>query len=207
MLSGVFMNYLAHIFLSGDDRLVQIGNFVGDAVKGKAYLRFPPQMQKGILLHRRIDSFADTHPLVREAVSLGREPFGRYAAVVMDLFFDYFLAKHFREYATCSLSSFARRFYWGLVIHYPWLPGRFKYFIWHFIITNRLGCYASPEGIRRSLEIMVAYRGLKIEPGGAIDFLLANEARLQALFSLFFPEIQEMCQRELARPTTWILNS
>ena len=61
------MNYLAHIYLSGKNRQIQIGNFVGDAVKGKAYNSYPDFFRKGILLHRLIDSFADTHPAVKEA--------------------------------------------------------------------------------------------------------------------------------------------
>lgn len=92
------MNYLAHIYLSGKNRQIQIGNFVGDAVKGKAYNSYPDFFRKGILLHRLIDSFADTHPAVKEAVSLGKPLFGRYSAAVTDIFFDHFLALGFPQY-------------------------------------------------------------------------------------------------------------
>ena len=67
------MNYLAHIFLSGNDRCIQIGNFIGDGVKGDGYKQYPRKFQQGILLHREIDAFSDRHPLVREAVGIGRE--------------------------------------------------------------------------------------------------------------------------------------
>ena len=73
------MNYLAHIFLSGNDRCIQIGNFIGDGVKGDGYKQYPRKFQQGILLHREIDAFSDRHPLVREAVGIGRETFGRYS--------------------------------------------------------------------------------------------------------------------------------
>ena len=66
------MNYLAHIFLSGNDRCIQIGNFIGDGVKGDGYKQYPRKFQQGILLHREIDAFSDRHPLVREAVGIGR---------------------------------------------------------------------------------------------------------------------------------------
>lgn len=201
------MNYLAHIFLSGSDSKVQIGNFVGDAVKGRAYLRYPEQMQQGMLLHRKIDEFADSHPLFREAVYMGRSSFGRYSGVVTDLFFDYLLARHFRQYSSRSLPAFARRFYWALLLNYRYLPERFQRFIWHFIITNRLVEYASAEGLRRSLEIMTEYRGLQIDPCRAVTFLADHQESLWDLFSAFFPEIQNMCQRELVRPTTQMLNS
>lgn len=93
------MNYLAHIYLSGKDKQVQIGNFVGDAVKGNAYRNYPPGIQKGILLHRQIDAFSDAHPLVREMVALGRAYFGRYSAVVTDILLDHILARDFKIYA------------------------------------------------------------------------------------------------------------
>ena len=97
------MNYLAHIFLSGNDRCIQIGNFIGDGVKGDGYKQYPRKFQQGILLHREIDAFSDRHPLVREAVGIGRETFGRYSAVVNDILFDYFLASRFQDYAGLPL--------------------------------------------------------------------------------------------------------
>ena len=75
------MNYLAHIFLSGDDRRVQIGNFVGDAVKGRAYENYPLGFREGILLYREIDDYTDHHPVVREVVDMLRGGFGRYSGV------------------------------------------------------------------------------------------------------------------------------
>lgn len=201
------MNYLAHILLSGKDPSVRIGNFVGDAVKGKRYKQYPQGFQLGILLHRQIDAFSDAHPLVREAVALGREPFGRYSAVVTDILFDHFLGVHFREYSNQGLTVFAYRFYCSLIINYHHLPPRFQGFIWHFILTNRLACYASFKGIHRSLEIMAGYRGLPVNPDQAIDFLRANYGELENLFQSFFPELQAMCQRELVRLTTQMLSS
>lgn len=192
------MNYLAHIFLSGDDREVQIGNFIGDAVKGDGYKHYPYGFRRGILLHRRIDDFSDHHPLVKEAVKLGREPFGRYSAVVTDIFFDHFLAVDFHRYAGVSLQRFAWGFYGAMVRNYTSLPPRIRGFLWHFILTNRLHRYASPEGVRQSLEIMAAYRNLQVSPDGAVAYLEKHREEWQWLFREFFPELQQMCRRELA---------
>ena len=123
------MNYLAHIFLSGNDRCIQIGNFIGDGVKGDGYKQYPRKFQQGILLHREIDAFSDRHPLVREAVGIGRETFGRYSAVVNDILFDYFLASRFQDYAGLPLKRFSRRFYTALAWNYRHLPERFQGFI------------------------------------------------------------------------------
>lgn len=189
------MNYLAHIFLSGDNRGVQIGNFVGDAVKGSAYEGYPPDLRRGILLHRAIDDYTDHHPLVREAVGMAREEFGRYAGVVTDMYFDHFLAADFKHYSGVSLRLYAIGFYKALLLNYRYLPDRFKHFLWHFILSNRLVRYASPEGIHRSLEIMVEYKNLRVEPNRAIGFMEAHRETLRDLFDRFLPEVKEMSGR------------
>lgn len=191
------MNYLAHIYLSGKNRQIQIGNFVGDAVKGKAYNSYPDFFRKGILLHRLIDSFADTHPAVKEAVSLGKPLFGRYSAAVTDIFFDHFLALGFPQYTGQKLTPYAHRFYIALIVNYRYLPPRFQHFIWHFILTDRLGRYASRQGIKQSLDIMTRYRKIAINPPEAIVFLDKHFHKLQSLFETFFPEVQDLCRRQL----------
>lgn len=187
------MNYLAHILLSGKDPQKQLGNFIGDAVKGHAYEKFPSRIREGILLHRAIDDFADRHALVKEAVYLTRASFGRYAAVLVDMYFDYFLATEFRTYAGRSLSGFAFRFYGTAVCYYRYLPPRFQGFLWHFILTNRLCKYASLGGLQRSLEIMVRYKNLRIDAPAAIGFLCEKREELEVLFQRFFPEIRDFC--------------
>lgn len=201
------MNYLAHIYLSGEDKQVQIGNFAGDAVKGNAYRNYPPRVQKGILLHRQIDAFSDAHPLIREMVALGRAYFGRYSAVVTDILLDHILARDFKYYTHQSLKRFAYAFYWNLIFNYRNLPVRFQSFMWHFILTSRLECYASMKGICRSLSIMAEYRRIEINPGKAKDFLMIHDRKWKEVFETFFPELQTMCQRELVRDTIITLNS
>ena len=79
------MNYLAHIFLSGPNRKVQLGNFVGDAVKGSSYKNYPSDIAKGIQLHRAIDDYTDHHPAVCEVVHRLQPEFGRYSGVLLDI--------------------------------------------------------------------------------------------------------------------------
>ena len=95
----------------------------------------------------------------------------------------------------------------ALLLRYRYLPPRMQGFLWHFVMTNRLGCYASVKGIQRSLEIMVTYRNLGIQPEETIDFLMQHYEELQTLFQAFFPALQAMCQAEVVRTTTTMLNS
>lgn len=188
------MNYLAHIFLSGTDRKIQLGNFIGDAVKGNSYKNYPQTIAEGVLLHRAIDTYTDNHPAVREAVSMLKPQFGRYSAVLLDIYFDYLLASRFSLFSDIPLKRFARRFYYTVIWNYPTLPKRIKRFIWHFISTDRLTKYATKKGIRRSLEIMFSVHGIEISVDESIQYLTEKEEELFAVFHPFFLEIRGFCQ-------------
>lgn len=186
------MNYLAHIFLSGENRQRQVGNFIGDFVKGNQMNTYPEEIRRGIVLHRQIDSFTDSHETVRETVALLRPQFGRYSGIVSDMYFDHLLAAHFPKYAeNRSLRLFAANFYYAAIRYYPRLPVRVKGFIWHFISTNRLYRYSTLEGLNESLTIMANYKTPAIKPELAIDFLQNNYTELECLFHQFFPELKQ----------------
>lgn len=183
------MNYLAHIFLSGDNRQRQVGNFIGDFVKGKQLDLFPDEIRFGIKLHRNIDSFTDSHPVVRDTLAILRPEFGRYSGILLDMYFDHMLAVNFEKYSNqTSLGRFSASFYYAMIRYYYHLPERVKGFIWHFISTNRLCCYATIEGLGNSLEIMANYKTSAIDPVHTIAFLRDNFDEIECQFHLFFPE-------------------
>ncbi|MCD7963706.1 MAG: ACP phosphodiesterase [Rikenellaceae bacterium] len=185
------MNYLAHIFLSGEDREVQLGNFIADAVKGSTYKDYPEKICIGILLHREIDSFTDQHTIVKELNDSMRPHFGRYSGILLDIYFDYLLASRFSKYSGIPLRKFTKKFYWTILWNHLYLPRRFKRFMWHFILTDRLSRYASINGIRESLSIMVKYRHLNISVDEAVDYLVINEDMLRSKFNSFFEELRK----------------
>lgn len=191
------LNYLAHIFLSGNDSQLQIGNFIGDFVKGNHYENYPVRIRKGILLHRKIDSFTDSHPVVRETVVFLRPAFGRYSAIILDMYFDYFLAIRFSDYHTGkSLRIFAFHFYLSALLNYNHLPVRVKRFIFHFVISNRLTKYSKLEGLKSSLVIMANYKISALQPEETINFLIENHEVLEKQFHLFFPDLVEYVRDE-----------
>ncbi len=185
------MNYLAHIFLSGPNRKVQLGNFVGDAVKGSSYRNYPPDICKGILLHRAIDDYTDHHPAVCEVVHALQPEFGRYAGVLLDIYFDYLLASRFGLFSEIPLKRYSRNFYLSLLMYYRYLPLRFKRFVWHFILTGRLQKYATRNGIKESLDIMVEYHHIDISVDKAVRYLEEHDEELFAVFRPFFIELQK----------------
>ncbi len=192
------MNYLAHIFLSGNDRQLQIGNFIGDFVKGKDYNYYPEKIRKGIILHRKIDHFADNHALYKESIDILKPDFGRYSGIITDMYSDFFLATEFQNYnQNIALKRFARNFYFSAFIYYRYLPQRVKNFIFHFIVTNRLLLYSEYDGLKDSLQIMSEYKTRAINPERTIDFLKSRETDLRSNFKLFMPEIIRYVNSEI----------
>ena len=93
------MNFLAHIYLSGNNDMLKIGNFMADSVRGHHYLDYPDEIRKGILLHRYIDTFTDAHPIYRKSKHRLHEKYGHYSGVIMDIVYDHFLAKNWNNYS------------------------------------------------------------------------------------------------------------
>lgn len=195
VLNYWILNYLAHIFLSGNNLRVQVGNFIGDFVKGSKLDDYPDSIRKGIRLHRLIDSYTDSHEVVVGAKAFIRPAFGRYSGIVLDMYFDYFLAVNIHRYAGHSLRFYATRFYLAALLNYAYLPIRVRSFIFHFISTNRLMQYRTLEGLRFSLEIMSRRKVPAIDPGKTISFLEENKGEIERRFLQFFPDLMAFVER------------
>jgi len=183
------MNYLSHIYLSGDSEEVKLGNFIGDFVKGKQFLKYPPNVAKGILLHRQIDSFTDSHRIVNECIVKLRPGFGKYSGIIIDIFFDHFLAVNWHHYSIEKLPSFTKRFHAVLLSNFFQLPSQVKMFLPFLIQNKRLQSYGSLEGIEKTLGIMVQHSSLPSEVEFAMKILGEEYQFFNTSFNQFFPEI------------------
>lgn len=154
------MNYLAHLYLSGTEEKTLVGNFIGDYVKGRDWDKYPESIRKGILLHRQIDTFTDTHPKFREAKSLFRKEYGLYSGIIVDFLYDHYLAKNWSDYHDFSLRSFAKHSHAILLQNFKVLPIRVQGFLPFLIQNRRLESYATIDGIIQSLKIMSKYSSL-----------------------------------------------
>ncbi len=148
------MNFLAHIYLSSDNELLTIGNFAGDGVRGGDYTRFPIEMQAGIQLHREIDTFTDAHPIVRQCTKRLHKNYSHYSGVIVDIFYDHFLAKNWQQYSDIPLVDYINDFYSSLNKNFDILPARFKKFTPIMIEGNWLLSYATIDGIQLVLNGM-----------------------------------------------------
>ena len=183
------MNYLSHIYLSGESEEIKLGNFIGDFVKGQQFLKYPPNVAKGILLHRQIDAFTDSHPIVNECIMKLRPRFGKHSGIVIDIFLDHFLAVNWHHYSFEKLPTFTKRFHAVLLSNFFQLPSQVKMFLPFLIQNKRLQSYASFEGIEKTLRIMAQRTSLPSETEFAIKILEDEYSFFNQAFNQFFPEI------------------
>ena len=201
------MNYLAHIYLSGDSEEIKLGNFIGDFVKGNRYRQFPEKVAYGIILHRRIDSYTDQHLDVKECIKLLRPGYGRYSGIVADVFFDHFLASNWSEYSVHSLRHFAKNAHAIFLSNFGLLPLPVKQFLPFLIHHKRLESYSKRENLKNVLEIMSRRTSLPANSEWAMQILNQEYEQFESLFRSFFSEMIEYVESEfdvkIMRPTTF----
>jgi acyl carrier protein phosphodiesterase len=193
------MNYLAHALLSHATPELLIGGILGDFVKGTVTDQYPPEVRAGILLHRAIDRYTDAHPLVhasRARISPDRR---RFAAVLVDVFYDHFLARHWSRYSEQPLAEFTRQVYSTLTPHAAGFPERLQRILPHMATNDWLASYARPEAIDAALHGIA--RRLARFPRAAVlrdgvQELTQNRAALENDFLAFFPELRRYAADE-----------
>ena len=183
------MNYLAHIYLSRDHELITIGNFMADHIKGNKYKNFSEDLQKGILLHRQIDSFTDTHKIVKISKRRLNDRYGLYRGVVIDIFYDHFLAKNWKNYSEIDLPTYTQNFYDSLNRNFDILPDKIKYMSKYLIRDNWLLSYAEMDGIQKVLEGMNRRTKNRSQMYLAINDLEAHYGDFEKDFQQFFDEL------------------
>jgi acyl carrier protein phosphodiesterase len=183
------MNFLAHIYLSGDNDLIKIGNFMADGIRGKHFESYPTEVQKGIILHRAIDTFTDAHPIFRQSTKKLHENYHHYAGVIVDVFYDHFLAKNWINYSDEKLDLFVERFYQSLHNNPDILSDRTKGMMPYMIEHNWLVSYQTVEGINRILTQMDHRTKNESKMRFATNELSEFYSEFETEFSEFFKEL------------------
>ncbi len=192
------MNFLAHISLSGNNPKVMVGNFIGDFVKGRNLLeQFEPEVARGIALHRAIDEFTDSHPIVTVSKNRLRPTYRHYSAVIVDMFYDHLLAKNWEQYYTDFLPDFAERSYHTLEKFQHILPEGVKFMLPYMTKGNWLVNYARLEGIERALTGMARRSKHESKMELAVEDLKKNYEDFTKEFSAFYPQLQAFSEHWL----------
>lgn len=188
------MNYLAHLYLSANRPELAIGNFIADHVKGSMVEKFQGEVLDGIRLHRLIDSFTDSHPVVELSKARLRPGFRKYAPVIVDLYYDHFLARDWEAYHHQPLTVFADETYARLRNHHALLPERTIHMLNYMEPQNWLVQYASLEGLQRALTGLSRRTAFESNMETAHLFLQENYQAFEEEFNTFFPELRSFVQ-------------
>jgi acyl carrier protein phosphodiesterase len=192
------MNFLAHIYLSGSNDAVKIGNFMADSIRGRQFENYPPEIKKGILLHRAIDSFTDAHPVYRKSKHRLHDKYGHYSGVIMDIFYDHFLAKNWNTYSDIPLEHYAEAFYKLLTGHITSLTDTAKGMLPYMIGRNWLVSYASIEGLEMIMFQMDHRTKNRVAMHESIVELKQYYELFDAEFTIFFEALRLHCSEKLA---------
>ena len=184
------MNFLSHLLLSGDDEQVMVGNFIGDFVKGAALKNYSPKIQEGIILHRHIDTYTDNHPLVMESKVRLRDKFRHYAPVIVDVFYDHFVAKHWNKYNAKPLLDYTEKFYATMKNYYEIIPRGVINMLGYMSRDNWLYNYQFIEGIDKALTGLSRRTKFDSKMDKAAGALQENYSDFENEFIQFFPELQ-----------------
>lgn len=184
------MNFLAHIYLSGENKQIQLGNFLADMVKPKDRELYSKDFQKGIELHLAIDEFTDHHEMVRESKKLIWDKYRHYSAVLVDIFYDHFLALQWNAHSEIPMRTFVDDFYRLMHDEYPNLPEGGQRLLPFMEAQDWLYNYQYPSGIHRVLQGMSRRASFKSKMEGGVEDLKLHFEDFQSHFNIFFPELK-----------------
>ncbi|MBW2488992.1 MAG: DUF479 domain-containing protein [Deltaproteobacteria bacterium] len=183
------MNYLAHLYLAQDSTESMIGGILGDFVKGSKKEQYPHKIKKGIELHRKIDSYTDSHPRSQASRRLYRPPWRRFAGIIVDLCYDHFLYRHWSKFTDAALTPFILNVYDILKTHRAILPGRLQAMIPFMIGDDWLGSYRDLSGVAQALKRLSKRMANGDHLAGAIDVTKHYYPNLESNFLIFFPDL------------------
>jgi len=191
------MNFLAHLYLSGNDDFIKIGNFMADGIRGKDYEDYLSKIKTGILLHRFIDSYTDSHPIFRQSTKRLHQNYSHYSGVIVDMFYDHFLCKNWTKYSDENLSEFVTNFYTSLKDNYEVLTDKTKHLLPYMEKGNWLYNYQFLEDFEIILSQMDYRTQNKSKMKYAVTDLKKHYVEFEQEFTLFFEDIRQATKEKL----------
>ncbi len=192
------MNFIAHLYLSGKNEGILVGNFIADAIKGQSQMEnFPVEIKRGIILHRKIDSFTDTHPIARASKHLLVPRYNHFSGILIDIFYDHFLTQKWNTYSSEPLNDFSERCQITIEANWDFVPEKMKMFFRYMKRYDRINDYHQLKTITTVLAGMSRRASFVSGMENATEDLKLHFDVLQQHFNLFFPELQAFVKREI----------
>lgn len=183
------MNFLAHLFLSFENEDHVIGNFIADSIRNSEVKNYAFEIQEGIMLHRKIDSFTDNHPSVKKGTLRLQPHHHKYSPVVIDILYDHILANNWDRYCDESLEVFANNTYTILTKRINEMPEKLKKYLPGMIKGNWLQSYKTINGLLFTLQKMDERASFPSKFTEAVGHLQQDYDLYEGEFNDFFPEL------------------
>lgn len=192
------MNFLAHAHLSFNEPQILVGNLISDFVKGKKQFHYPPVIQKGIQLHRAIDTFTDTHECTKQIKLFFKPHYRLYSGAFTDVIYDHFLANDTAEFSTeIELKHFAENVYKTLETAYDFLPENFQTILPFMIQHNWLYNYKNRWGIEKSFTGLVKRSLYLNESQVAFELFNSHYTIFHSIYQSFFPDLKNFALHKM----------
>ena len=190
------MNFLAHAYLSFEHKEILIGNMISDFVKGKSRYQYPAGIQKGIVLHRSIDTFTDAHEATKSAANIFRPYYRLYSGAIMDILYDHFLANDESIFSEPELLNFSKNVYAVLEENASHLPPFFIHVLLYMKTENWLYHYKTKNGIEKSLTGLVRRAAYINESSTAIHLFNEHYSFLKECYAAFIEDVKKFAKHQ-----------
>lgn len=190
------MNFLGHIYLTKSDKELLLGNFMADSIKGNSYKEYPVNIQKGILFHRFIDSYTDNHPAFRKSTAKLHSDFSHFSGVLVDVFYDHFLAKNWQVFHPIPIEKFAQEFYTYMDKRYDLMTPQMQYIFPYMKDNNWLVRYTTLEGIEKTLSEMGGRIGREYRLEKSVINLEREYDSFEKDFEVFIAAIEDATNKK-----------
>ncbi|MDH3652219.1 MAG: ACP phosphodiesterase [Saprospiraceae bacterium] len=191
------MNYLAHCYLSFSDEALLVGNYLGDFVKNRHVDNYPKAIKEGIFLHRKIDRWTDSHSGFRKGTALLHSSMGKYAPVVLDIYFDYLLTKNWGKFSKQTFQLFCQKSYHTLQAYAFLMPDNISDRLQRMISGRWLEKYQSYEGLDVTYGYLARRAKFPNQIQDATSHLQKLEPELEMVFLDFFPQLVAFAKEEM----------
>lgn len=191
------MNYLAHIYLSFGDEELTVGNFITDSLKGFDASNYPERIREGIRLHRKIDLFTDTHPLFLQSKRRFSGTFDKFSGILVDIYYDHFLARNFGSYSELPLNDYSRAQYAILEKYYDTFPPNAQRFFQYMVSRNILSEYSKLSGIETVLTQLSSRLRHPCSLQDSVPVFIEQQQEMEQEFIAFFRELEDYSKAQI----------
>jgi acyl carrier protein phosphodiesterase len=179
-----------------------VGNLISDFVKGKKQFDYPDEIRNGIILHRSIDTFTDTHEATKQAKEIFRPYYRLYSGAFIDVVYDHFLATDENEFPGNSLFDFSQWVYTTLDNYPQWFPSNFAAMLPYMKMHNWLYNYRTRGGIEKSLNGVVRRAAYLTEGDTAFRLFELHYQPLSQCFRQFWKDLKPFAKEQFTKITT-----